>query len=104
MTFIGGTLISLGGHSLIEPALEGSPLAFGPSIDSSLELAERLISKGAGFKVQDADALAGCLTLLLNDPERQRQSAQAAQAIAESFRGASNRTLEEVKKRGLSPF
>lgn len=104
LTFVGGTWISLGGHSFIEPALEQCPLAFGPSIDSSLELAEILISKGAGFKVQDAKALASCLTLFLNDPERRKKAAQAAQVAAESFRGASNRTLEEVKKRGLSPF
>lgn len=104
LTFVGGTLIALGGHSLIEPALEGSPVAFGPSVYSSSELAKILMSKGAGFEVKDAQSLVRCLTLLTQDKERLEQAGQAAQTAAEDFRGASARTLGEIKKRGLSPF
>ena len=104
LTFVGGTLIPLGGHSLIEPALEKSPVAFGPSVNSSAELARVLVSKGAGFEVRDVESLASCLNLLAENSERLSQAREAAQFSAQGFRGASARTLEALKKRRLTPF
>ena len=104
LTFVGGTLIPMGGHSLIEPALEKSPVAFGPSVDSSAELARVLVSKGAGFELRDAESLTSCLNLLAEDSVRLSQAREAAQSSAQGFCGASTRTLEALKKRRLTPF
>ena len=104
LTFVGGTLIPMGGHSLIEPALEKSPVAFGPSVDSSAELARVLVSKGAGFELRDAESLTSCLNFLAEDSVRLSQAREAAQSSAQGFCGASTRTLEALKKRRLTPF
>ena len=53
--FIGGSLVPIGGHNLLEPARCGVPIIVGPHLDSVRELAERLESVGAAAVVSDAD-------------------------------------------------
>ncbi|HYM37860.1 MAG TPA: 3-deoxy-D-manno-octulosonic acid transferase, partial [Nitrospiraceae bacterium] len=39
LTFVGGTLVPVGGHNLLEPALWGKPVFFGPHTDHCMEVA-----------------------------------------------------------------
>ncbi|EPP30167.1 3-Deoxy-D-manno-octulosonic-acid transferase family protein, partial [Chlamydia psittaci 84-8471/1] len=49
LAFVGGTFDDrIGGHNLLEPLQCGVPLIFGPHIQSQSDLAERLLSMGAG--------------------------------------------------------
>ncbi|MEW6270627.1 MAG: 3-deoxy-D-manno-octulosonic acid transferase, partial [Thermodesulfobacteriota bacterium] len=81
VAFVGGTLVPVGGHNLLEAARCGVPIVVGPHVDTVRELAERLVAAGAAVVVADAGALGGALATFL-DPERRAPASVAAQAVA----------------------
>ena len=55
--FVGGTLVPVGGHNLLEPLYHGVPVLFGPYLESVADVAEIVLKEGLGFEVEDASAL-----------------------------------------------
>jgi 3-deoxy-D-manno-octulosonic-acid transferase len=58
ISFVGGTLVDIGGHNLMEPAQAGVPVLFGPSVHNVQEAADRLLAAHQGMMVHDAAELA----------------------------------------------
>jgi len=58
VTFVGGSLIPIGGHNLLEPAYFSKPVLYGPYIQKFLDLEEILRRLGLGFKVSGAEDIA----------------------------------------------
>jgi 3-deoxy-D-manno-octulosonic-acid transferase len=93
VAFVGGSLVAVGGHNLLEPAALGLPVLSGPHNFSSPEVARALGGQGALTIVHDAAELAAALARLLADqPARSRQGA-AGRAAIEANRGALERLL-----------
>ena len=95
IAFVGGSLFSRGhnrgGHNLMEPAIAGVPVLFGPHHSSFAETAEALVEAGAGAVVQDENELARHLLRLVEDESgRQRMGLKARAAIL-SRQGATER-------------
>ena len=56
VAFVGGSLVPIGGHNLLEPAALGVPILTGPNNSNSAEVARLLIARGAAEVVHDAAA------------------------------------------------
>ena len=97
--FVGGTLVPVGGHNLMEPALAGVPVLFGPHTAHIDLPARALEAGGGGLRAADPEALAALLLGLLSDPARARAAGRQALAAAESLRGATDRTLAALGRR-----
>jgi 3-deoxy-D-manno-octulosonic-acid transferase len=93
--FVGGTLVPIGGHNLLEPAQLGKPVLFGPHTGNTPGPAQALAATG-GFQVQDVSALADQLGTLLGDPLIARSEGQKALSTAGVFTGATQRTAEAL--------
>jgi 3-deoxy-D-manno-octulosonic-acid transferase len=93
VAFVGGSLVPVGGHNLLEPAALGLPVLSGPQQFSSPEVARVLRAQGALTIVHDAPELAAALTSLLADPQARAQQAAAGRAAIEANRGALARLL-----------
>lgn len=91
--FVGGTLAPRGGHNVLEPALAGRPVLFGPHTRNVREAAERLLACGAAERVTDAGALARSLVAWLGDPQEARRRGEAGRSELARHRGATLRTL-----------
>jgi 3-deoxy-D-manno-octulosonic-acid transferase len=52
IAFVGGTLVPVGGHNLLEPALLGKPVLFGPYTQKVRDLREILLEEGYGYEVR----------------------------------------------------
>ena len=76
--FVGGTLAPVGGHNLLEPALEAVPVLFGPNVANVSSAAATLEASGGGFRVRDGNELERVLERLLADREGARQAGTAA--------------------------
>jgi 3-deoxy-D-manno-octulosonic-acid transferase len=97
VAFVGGSLVAVGGHNLLEPAALGLPVLTGPHYFNNREIALLLLQRGAALQVADARELALVLQRLLHDPaERQRIGAQGQQ-IVESNRGSLARLLALIE-------
>lgn len=96
VSFVGGTLVAVGGHNLLEPAIAGSPVVFGPHTFHTRDTARLLESAGCGFCVEDGPALARILKDLLSDPERAKALGLQARNMARGLQGATERTLRHL--------
>jgi 3-deoxy-D-manno-octulosonic-acid transferase len=94
VAFVGGTLVPIGGHNLLEPASLGLPVLAGPNNFNSADVARLLVERGAVRIVDDAAGLAAAIEELLASPyARSSMGAHGRQAI-EDNRGAVIRLME----------
>lgn len=91
ITFVGGTLIPKGGHSIIQPVLQGKPVFFGPYTFKTADTAEAAISAGVGFEVRDASELGAGARALLSDADRRAEMAASCRRLVSENRGAAGR-------------
>lgn len=96
LTFVGGTLVPIGGHNLLEPAFWGKPVFFGPYTDHCAEVAELLVKAGGGKRVRDGDELTELMARGLRDRTWTQQVGQAAYQAVIANRGAVIRNLELI--------
>ncbi len=89
IAFVGGSLVPVGGHNVLEPARFGKAILFGPHMNNFAELAAALKQAGAAIEVSGAAELATTVTSLLTDAAKRRSMGRAAAEIA----GASQQAL-----------
>jgi 3-deoxy-D-manno-octulosonic-acid transferase len=98
LVFVGGSLVPVGGHNLLEPAMRGKPVLFGPHTSNFRESAELLQRSGGGLVVKDGEALRRELERLLEDGARARGMGEAARETFASQQGAVGATLELIAR------
>ncbi len=94
--FVGGSLVDSGGHNILEPAVFGKPIVFGPHMHNFAEIARTFIDNGAAVQVRSARELESVLLDLLGDPVRRASLGAAARALVEANRGARTKTLAAI--------
>lgn len=98
VAFVGGSLVPIGGHNLLEPAALGVPVLSGPEQFNAPQVAEALGAQGALTLVHDADELAAALARLLSDPEARAAQGAAGRAAIDANRGALARLVRLVEE------
>ena len=97
LVFVGGSLIpGPGGHSVIEPALAGIPVCFGPHTRNFASIVASLKHAQAGMEIRDAQSLADTALPLFTDVRLQHETGNRARATIEQEQGAVQRTLAIV--------
>jgi 3-deoxy-D-manno-octulosonic-acid transferase len=96
VVFVGGSLVDHGGHNILEPAVHGKPIVFGPHMQNFAEIAETFLQSHAAIQVRDAGELAEVVTRLVGDPVERARLGAAARALVEANRGAKPRTLQAI--------
>jgi 3-deoxy-D-manno-octulosonic-acid transferase len=91
VAFVGGTLVPVGGHNLLEPAVLGLPVLAGPHTHNSPESAELLAGSRALTIVHDRAELAQAVTVYLDDPPRAAAAGARGRAAVDASRGAVDR-------------
>ena len=96
--FVGGSLVDYGGHNILEPAVFGKPIVFGPHMQNFKEIADAFLSNGAAVQVPSDRELEILLLALVTDPVRRARLGAAARALVEANRGAKTKTLEVINE------
>ena len=89
--FVGGSLVPVGGHNLLEPLAAGTPVLFGPHTHHVAEIAEAVVACGAGVRVDDAAALGRAWSALVADEGGRAERAHAGRQLLAANRGANAR-------------
>lgn len=97
VAFVGGSLLPIGGHNLLEPASLGRPVLTGPHHFNSEAIAELLLNARAVQLVHDARDLERELSGLLGSEQRRRTMAAAGRTVLDANRGALDRLLTLVE-------
>ncbi|HEX6216559.1 MAG TPA: glycosyltransferase, partial [Vicinamibacterales bacterium] len=93
VVFVGGSLVATGGHNVLEPAVFGKPIVFGPHMQNFAEIAEAFVTNGAGVQVAGDPQLDEALISLISDPVRRARLGAAARALVEANRGAKEKSV-----------
>lgn len=88
VAFVGGSLVPVGGHNVLEPAAAGLPVLFGPHMFNFAEIALRLKQCGGGLEVASAEGLAAQLARLLGDSDARANIGAQGLEFVEANRGA----------------
>lgn len=96
IAFVGGSLVKVGGHNLLEPAAMKKPVIFSRYMFNFKEISEALISAGGGIMVKDKAELYLQFANLLADKERAKRMGERAFRVIEMNSGAAKRTIDAV--------
>ena len=96
--FVGGSLVSNGGHNLLEPAALAKPVLSGPHLFNFLEIAAMLREAGALQEVDDAEGLALAVQRLFELPRDAQKMADAGLKVMAANQGALQRLLDGLDR------
>jgi 3-deoxy-D-manno-octulosonic-acid transferase len=106
IVFVGGSLVEYGGHNLIEPAVFGKPVLFGPHMSNFRDMASAFIEAGGAIRVQDSRMLFEKVLFLLNNAGAREELGRKAREVVLKNRGATERNIGNInkllKERGLA--
>lgn len=101
VVFVGGSVAPVGGHNVLEPALDARAVVTGPHTSNFKSIVAALLERDAlvqlphmGDRHAAARGLARALQELLDDEPKRRRTGERARAVLEENRGATARTVE----------
>jgi 3-deoxy-D-manno-octulosonic-acid transferase len=94
IAFVGGSLVPIGGHNLLEPAAVGLPVLTGPYQANAREIARQLILEGGALQVDDAQQLAREVQEFFADAQRRQRVGGSGRRVIEVNRGSVARLME----------
>ncbi len=97
LAFVGGSLVEVGGHNLIEPAILGVPVLTGPILYNFVDISRLLLDAGGAKIVNDSDTLATAAIELLADASKRQDMGKKAQAAVIANTGALEKHLERIE-------
>ena len=93
VAFVGGSLVPIGGHNMLEPAALGLPVVSGPHVFNAQDIADMFIELGASRLVHDSKELAASVGDLLADPEAAKIVGEKGRKIVLENRGSLSKLL-----------
>jgi 3-deoxy-D-manno-octulosonic-acid transferase len=93
VAFVGGSLVPIGGHNLLEPAALGLPIVAGPHNFNSADIAKLLAERGSVRIVNDAAGVAKSVGELLADPAARSRMGASGRKVVDENRGAVDRLM-----------
>jgi 3-deoxy-D-manno-octulosonic-acid transferase len=98
VAFVGGSLVPIGGHNVLEPAALARPVLVGPHTFNFEEITLTLIRGGGAKRVLQNEALGGEVLELLQDEARCKQMGHQARVVFDSERGAVGRVMRLIDR------
>lgn len=88
VAFVGGSLVPIGGHNVLEPAVLEVPVMFGPYMSNFKEIEQGLLGSEAAIKCMDVAGIEEKISeLLVNDQLREKMTKRAKDFVQKN-RGA----------------
>lgn len=98
IVFVGGTLVNIGGHSLLEPLFYGKTPIFGPYLQNVKDISKDILNLNIGYKVTNKEDFLNTINLLEANPVSENK----IKAFFKSNQNAAEKTIkfmeEEWKK------
>jgi 3-deoxy-D-manno-octulosonic-acid transferase len=99
VAFVGGSLVPVGGHNVIEPARAARPIIVGPHTANTRDVVDRLLAARAAIRVDSSEALAWTLDHLLAQPDEAVTMGRRAQVLVQTGQGAVERHMKIIAAR-----
>jgi 3-deoxy-D-manno-octulosonic-acid transferase len=96
IAFIGGSLVPVGGHNILEPAYWAKPMLFGFHMDN-FPIAAEFLERHAAIQVKDAGEIGREVSGLLDNNDLALQMGRNAKTIIEKNTGSVKKSIELVR-------
>ena len=93
IAFVGGSLVRIGGHNILEACAVGVPVIFGPHMFHMEKISAVAVERGVGHQVKDVRTLVDVVASYLKQPALLEKAGIAARELVAENRGALDRTL-----------
>ena len=97
VAFVGGSLASIGGHNLLEPAFFGIPVIFGPHTYNFATMSQSMIKCGGGKVVADESDFFHVMVEFLGQKSKREQIGRRAEEFVKQNQGALDRVMGILK-------
>ncbi|MEM1173261.1 MAG: lipid IV(A) 3-deoxy-D-manno-octulosonic acid transferase [Pseudomonadota bacterium] len=97
IAFVGGSLVPIGGHNLLEPGALGLPILTGPHNFNAEDIARQFIDRGACRQVEGKSDLARVVAELLIDEGAAEKLGSASRAIIAENRGSLDQLMSLIR-------
>jgi 3-deoxy-D-manno-octulosonic-acid transferase len=97
VAFVAGSLVPIGGHSLLEPAVLGLPLLSGPHTQNGQDVADLMLQAGALRIVRNDEELARGIGDCFDDPAQARRAGELGRDAVAANRGAVSRLADLIE-------
>ncbi len=94
VAFVGGSMVPVGGHNILEAAAVGVPVMFGPFMANFKSISENVLALGAAIQCQDKNALAETIMALHQDSNYRESLAAKGKAFVENNKGVCAKIIE----------
>jgi len=91
VAFVGGSLVPIGGHNLLEAVRAGTPIVMGRHLDNIEDIAQQFIDSQAIIIVKDDQELQQVVINLVGNVGESNRLVNAANKVMESNQGAIGR-------------
>ncbi len=95
--FVGGSLVPVGGHNVLEPMAAKIPVLCGPHMHNSRQLCEELVNLGALRQEKDMETLVDALLELHQNPAHKNHQIEQATAFIDAHQGVVERLMLNVE-------
>ncbi|MCD6351759.1 MAG: 3-deoxy-D-manno-octulosonic acid transferase [Armatimonadetes bacterium] len=96
VVFVGGSLVKIGGHNILQPIAQGKPVLTGPYTHNFRGIMNIALEAGAVEVVRNADELTQAIDRLLRDRREAQRRRERGLAMLQEQRGASERMAEAL--------
>ncbi len=96
LVFVGGSIVPVGGHNLLEPASLGVPVLFGPYMNNFREIAALIVRFNGGAQVEDEAELTSVAGMLLDNEVQRREMGKNGARLIEGNSGSTERHMEII--------
>lgn len=97
LVFMGGSLVPVGGHNLLEAAVFGKPTVFGPHMHNFRDIASIIISNKAGYQVSNEKELIQIMKHFIDNPTELSEASNNCKLIFDENSGATDKNVEIIK-------
>jgi len=98
VAFIGGSMVSVGGHNILEAAAVGTPVLFGPYMANFKEIAERVMQQNAAIQCQDESEIISAIIALYADSAYRQSLAEKGKAFIQQNQGAITKIFDMLSQ------
>lgn len=98
LVFVGGSLVPVGGHNLLEASLLSKPVLFGPHMQNFKEIASLVMESGAGLQVGNSEELKEKVMELLGSAELRQDMGTHGFDLLSEHAGATRKTLDIIAR------
>lgn len=96
VVFVGGSLVPVGGHNILEPALYKKPILFGPYMHNFKEIAEGFKNKKAAIEITNSDEMAKEIINILNNPDIGKKLGEKGFSVIIENKGALEKSVRLI--------